>query len=156
MNHRKRIAQRFVTRLIVSLSFCLSSKCKLLHQYKCKSCGSNQCTCKRPFKKTVDQASRSQSGTPDLIELSSDSDMDISEDERGFDKNLDFIPLVSDLDEVQDAEEVDRKPAIESDESYDQYRSASAYDYESDDSWFEDEKNVNSLSTKYIPLFLLN
>lgn len=90
--------------------------------------------------------------------------MEISDDEQGFDRNLDFIPLVSDLPELQDAEEVDRKPAKsdlesgDSNSSGDRHRPATFYDYESDDSWFEeDEKNVSDpLSTKYIPLFLLN
>lgn len=88
--------------------------------------------------------------------------MEISDDERAFDQNLDFIPLVSDLPEVQDAEQVDRKPTkadLESDDSdTGRYRAATFHDYESDDSWFEeDEKNVSDpLSTKYIPQFLLN
>ena len=82
--------------------------------------------------------------------------MEISDEELGFDANLDFIPLVS--DPADDAEQVDRKPVIgaEEEDSSEAYRPPTSHDYESDDSWFEDEKNVNTLNIKYIPHFLLN
>ena len=86
--------------------------------------------------------------------------MDISEDDTccALDNNekcLDFIPLIKDPDEVKEEQVVlddnsnGRRSRL-SEELNDHY------DYESDDSWFEDEEKTMNEFIQYIPKFLLN
>lgn len=149
-----------------------------MHQYlkQCKNCKSNQCNCKKELNKKNTETNKFKrkddkiEKTIELIELKSDdesnSNMDISDgDDNCTNKNdlcrLDFIPLVKDLKEEnldveeEKNEETNGRTSRRSLTPTDDYPFYT--NYESDDSWFEDEEqSMHSFNIQYIPKFLLN